>query len=42
MIWGHRMPWILRPATSMVQFLASAHMRLALRLLLARHAEALP
>jgi hypothetical protein len=42
MIWGRRMPWVLRPATSMVQFLASAQMRLAMRVLLARHAEALP
>ena len=42
MIWGHRMPWILRPATGLVQLLASAQIRLALRLLLARHAEALP
>lgn len=40
-IWGDGMPWILRPATGMVQLLASAQMRLALRLLLSRRAEAL-
>src|SRR5271157_795392 len=42
MIWGPRMPWILRPATGLVQLLASAQIRLALRLLLARRVEALP
>jgi len=41
-IWGDKMPLVLRPATGMVQFLASAQMRQALRLLLSSRVEALP
>jgi hypothetical protein len=40
LIWDHRTPAILRPATGIVQFLASAQVRPALRLLLSRQAEA--
>jgi hypothetical protein len=41
-IWHGRVPWILRPATGMVQFFASSQLRGALRFLLSRRAEAQP
>ena len=41
-IWQDRIPWVLRPATGMVQFCASGQLRGALRFLLSRRAEARP
>jgi hypothetical protein len=41
-VWKKERPWMLNPATSVLQVIASAPLRPALRLLLASHAEVLP
>lgn len=38
-IWGDRMPWLIRPATGLIQFAAMPGMRFTLRYLLARQGE---
>jgi len=40
--WGGRLPWMVPPVTGTVQFFATAQVRMALRLLLSKHAEVLP
>jgi hypothetical protein len=40
-LWRNRMPWVVRPAAGMLQFSATNGVRLALRRLLSRQAEAL-
>ncbi len=41
-VWRDHVPWIVRPATGLVQFLAAPGVRSALRFLLTRRAEMLP
>ncbi len=41
-IWGDRVPWVIRPAAGLLQFAAMPGMRLTLRYLLSRQAEVLP
>ena len=41
-VWGGQVPWILKPATGLVQLFAAPQLRVALRLLLSRRAEVLP
>lgn len=41
-LWKNREPWVLRPATGALQFLATAGIRGALRSIFARQVEALP
>jgi hypothetical protein len=40
-LWKHREPWVLKPATGVLQFLATARIRVALRFLLSRQTESL-
>ena len=40
-LWGGQVPWLLRPATGLVQFFAAPQLRVALRLLLSRRTEVL-
>jgi len=41
-VWKEQAPWMLNPASSLLQFVASAPLRPALRLLLGARAEAMP
>ncbi|SPE29575.1 conserved hypothetical protein [Candidatus Sulfopaludibacter sp. SbA3] len=41
-LWGGRMPWMIPPVTGTVQLFATSHVRMALRLVLSKRAEALP
>jgi hypothetical protein len=41
-LWGGRMPWMVPPVTGTVQFFATSHVRMALRMLLSKRAEVLP
>jgi hypothetical protein len=40
-VWRERIPWVVRPATGLVQLLAAPSVRVALRFLLSRQAEVL-
>ena len=41
-VWKNREPWVIVPLSGTLQFLATARMRMALRLLMARQVETLP
>lgn len=41
-VWKNREPWVVAPVSGTLQFLATARVRMALRLLLSRQVETLP
>lgn len=41
-LWGNREPWVIRPASGALQFLATDHARMALRLVLSGQTEMVP